>query len=231
VVHDGDQQGPGATEKALHIWRTQAHAIAEPAQELVTNADDKELEEIIRLEVSDMQHEANGAEDWTPTKKDVAIMIKYLREAYTKRTAQGPDDITPDLILFADEIMLDCLLALLTLMAAAASSPDAWRGMYMVMCRDPQDLLTGYRPICIGPLVLLAWTNSKLDLIPRHPAIMAYTKGTGHDMGIFTATGAMLHMQYEARVSKKPMPRKWAIGTDVENAFNGTWRELVEWIE
>ena len=114
--------------------------------------------------------------------------------------------------------------------------------MYIVLAhkqgRDPQDIRTGYRPICIGSLlmkaverVLLEWTNDKLDKMPHHLAVMAYKKGTGHDMAIFAATGAILHMKYEAKQLKKTMPRYWVVGTDVENAFNGTWRELAEWIE
>jgi hypothetical protein len=249
MEEDGTVADP--PKKVIHIWKkrevmnhvkTEAHAIAEPPRAPTTEPHDQALEEDIRQEVAGMQREAYTMNDWTPNQADVAIMIKYLREAYTKRTAHGPDDITPDLILFADEIMLECLLALLTLMASAASSPEGWRRMYIILIqkpgRDPQDLRTGYRPICVGSLlmkaterVLLEWTNAKLDKKPHHPAIMAYKKGTGHDMAIFTATAAIMYAKFEARQLNQPQPRIWAVGTDVENAFNGTWRELVEWIE
>jgi hypothetical protein len=186
-----------------------------------------------------MQEEAHGARDWKPEWEDVATMMKYLRRAYTRKTAPGPDDITPDLIIYADEIIVDCLKALLLLMAEAASSPDSWRKMLIVMAqkpgKDPQDIRKGYRPICVGSILMKAaeqvaheWTRTRLLKKPHHPAIMAYQRGTGHDMAV---TAAMLHVKYEAKERNDPVPRMWLIGTDVEHAVNGTWRELVEWTE
>jgi hypothetical protein len=84
-----------------------------------------------------MQEEAQEARDWKPKWEDVATMMKCLRRAYTRKTAPGPDDITPDLIIYADEIIVDCLMALLLIMAEAASSPDSWRKMLIVMAQKP----------------------------------------------------------------------------------------------
>jgi hypothetical protein len=92
---------------------------------------------MIKGKVDQMQVEADHAKDWVPEWEDVATMMKYLRRAYTRKTAPGPDDITPDLIIYADEIILDCLMALLLLMAEAASSPDSWRKMPIVMAQKP----------------------------------------------------------------------------------------------
>jgi hypothetical protein len=224
-----------------HI-RKEAHAIAEPEDTPPTTKEDILLEKTINKEIAEMQQTADEADDWKPDIEHVATMVKYLRRTYTKRTAQGPDDITPDLILFADGIIVDCLLAILQLMSEAASSPDSWRRMLIVLVqkegRDPQNLRTGYRPICVGSILMKAaeqaalnWTRSKLELKPHHTAIMAYKKGTGHDMAVFTVTATILHVKFEAKKKGDKEPRLWIIGTDVENAFNGTWRELVEWTE
>ena len=133
-----------ARSHGSHQETSPPHAIAEPEQAPTTTIQDQELEKLIEDDVSSMQREALTANDWSPDHDDVAIMIKYLRRDYTRKTAQGADDIIPDLILCADQIMLECLLALLNLMASAASSPKVWRRMYIILAhkvgRDPQNL-------------------------------------------------------------------------------------------
>jgi hypothetical protein len=103
---DGKQDHIWKKEEVMEHIRTETHAIAEPPEVPTSNEEDRILEKLIRDEGSVMQREAYKANNWIPDSDDVATMFKYMREAYTKRTAQGPDDITPDLILFADEIML-----------------------------------------------------------------------------------------------------------------------------
>jgi hypothetical protein len=76
-----------------HI-RREAHAIAEPEDSPPGSAEDIRLEQRINKEVAEMQEKAYEANDWTPKIEDVGSMTKYLRRAYTRRTAQGPDDIT-----------------------------------------------------------------------------------------------------------------------------------------
>jgi hypothetical protein len=192
-----------------HI-RKEAHAIAEPDDRPPNTEEDAQLKRKIKEEVLEMQEEAHGARDWKPEWEDVATMMKYLRRAYTRKTAPGPDDITPDLIIYADGIFVDCLKALLLLMAEAASSPDSWRKMLIVMAqkpgKDPQDIRKGCRPICVGSILMKAveqvaheWTKKRLLKKPHHPASMAYQRGTGHDMAVLTVTAAMLHVKYEVK--------------------------------
>jgi hypothetical protein len=57
---------------------------------------------------------------------------------------------------------------------------------------------------------------------------MAYRKGVGHDMALFAATEAALHAKFKPKGKK---PRLYAVCIDIEQAFNGTWRELVETLE
>jgi hypothetical protein len=51
---------------------------------------------------------------------------------------------------------------------------------------------------------------------------MAYQKGIGHEMAVYTVKGAMLHEQF-----KNPEARIVGIGIDIEHAFDETWQELV----
>ena len=235
-------------DKNKHIWKKkevlqhvadEVGAIAAPGEGSYLSPVDQELTEAVREEVKQIQIEAQSVEDWKPNKGDVLTMIKYLRKAYTGRTAEGPDGTGADMILFADEAMAESLLLMLKLIARAAAAPWIWKNARIVLAhkegRDPQNLRKSYRPICVGSQLMKAVEsiirvrNEKcLEKKPLHPAIMAYQKGIGHDMAVFTATEAALHAEFTAKGDK---PRLYALCIDWENAFNTTDRPLVEWLE
>jgi hypothetical protein len=87
-------------------------------------------------------------------------MFQYFRRAYTNRTSPGPDGLTPDLILYAHNIIGPCLLELLNMIAETGHTPLSWREMKIVLTqkdgRDPQNLRKSYRPICVGSLMMKA---------------------------------------------------------------------------
>ncbi len=232
-----------------HIWKkrkvldhiaNEAHAIAEPEHEDYLTPTCPKFTTKIHEEVRKMKQRTKTKQTWYPTKKDVTTMFAYFRRAYTRKTCAGPDDLSADLFLYADIILRDCLLLLLQVMAMTGEAPAGWAQMDIILAykegRDAQNLRKGYRPICIGSLLMKAterifqgWYEEKREKRPQHPAIMAYRKGIGHDMAMFAVTEAALHAKYRNKGEKEA--RLYAICIDIENAFNGTWRELVEWIE
>ncbi len=164
-------------EDGKHIWkhqevmdhiRAEAHAIAEPEQDGYLSAPDEEMEEHVNNEVRLMQREANKKTDWWPVQDDIVTMMKYFRRAYTNRTSAGPDELSPDLILFADGTITDCLMEILNMTAGCGSTPPSWRKMNIVLAhkdgRDPQNIRKIYSPICVGSLMMKA-TESVLATI------------------------------------------------------------------
>jgi hypothetical protein len=181
-------------------------------------------------------------DNWQPSEKDVKVMMTYFARAYSKRTAAGPDGLAAEMFLHADRNILEALTALLEMVRAAGGVPQELREMEIVLAhksgRDPQNLKRSYRPICVGSLLMKAlervakqWMDEAIRARPLHPAIMAYTKGIGHDMAIITVQEAVLHARREAEERGERTPRIYAVGIDIENAFNGVWRELVEEFE
>jgi hypothetical protein len=124
---------------------------------------------------------------------DPTSMLRYLKEAYAKRTSTGLDDITAGMILHAHKKMKKALLLLIRKIAETCACPADWKKLRIVLAykpgRDPCSLTTGYRPIGVGSLLLKAFERvlkkhfeEALAKRPLHRSILAYQKGLGHDM-------------------------------------------------
>ena len=138
-------------DQGRHIWnrkevmqhiKTEAHLIAEPGEDGYLGPLDKVLQEELEAAVRDHQQEADQAPAWKPEASHVKTMLNYFRRAYVGRTAAGPDGVTPDLIIFADKTIKDCLLRLLELIGDTGRTPRCWRNMRIVLAhkegRDPE---------------------------------------------------------------------------------------------
>ena len=216
--NDGRKTHIRERDDVLRHVREQAQAIATPTEEDYLGPPDVHLMRLIDEKRRRYSDKAAQMQDWEPGWEDVATVMAHLKKAYNNRKSEGPDQFGADMILFADQAILDCLLLLLQMMADAGCTPNEWRQMRVVLAhkpgRDPQNISKSYRPICVGSLLMKAmekvfqgWIQSAKKRHPLHPAIMAYTKGIGHDMAIFTATEAALHAIFRSKEGGGDNPR------------------------
>jgi hypothetical protein len=228
--------------EVLNYIRQEVQKIAEPPEGGYLTEMDQAMIQKINAQVQQHEEDAIEDENWTPTYDDVTIMMKYFGKAHTSKTASGPDGLTAGMFLFAHSNMIKALYTLLKMIAAATEVPQMMREMDIVLAhkegRDPQNIGKSFRPLCIGSLLTKAvervaktWVDELTDQHPLHPAIMAYMKGIGHDMAIVTMKEAILHARRESTEKGQRMPRIYAVGIDIENAFNGAWRQLIEHYE
>lgn len=225
-----------------HIKREAQEMLVPGEQQYLSQDPDYEIfQQRVDDQVRKFQSEADQNCDWEPSIEDARDMIRYLQKAHAKRTAIGPDELQAGHILFAGPSMIETLQLLLTIIARAARVPEDWEKMKLVLAhklgKDPQAIKGGYRPLCVGSLlakaaesVIKKWAEEQTNWANMHPAIMAYRKNIGHDMAVLTVTEAILHAR-EQKAEEKEDERIYGIAIDIENAFNGTWRGLVELLE
>jgi hypothetical protein len=165
-------------------------------------------------------------------------MIELMRKAYNNNTAAGPDELTPDMILYAHHSIWEVLFEMLNMISKTSHTPRQWGDMRMIAHkngRDPSKIYKGYRPIMIGSLLLKATETvikrrleSHLNAKNIHDASMAYRKGYGHDMARYTIQNTILAAREEAERKNKTKPKLHILCIDIEHAFNGTWKKLVQ---
>jgi hypothetical protein len=189
--------------------------MANPMIQKATHELDKQYQKQIRKDAQRIQKEAGKQkQDWEPQQEDTDTITKYMADAYRARTSPGIDGITPDIFIFAGEMMDKAIHRILQIIAASAKTPKEWGKLRIVLAlkpgRDPQNIRKSYRPIGVGSLLLKAIErvvktqyDRALKEHPLHKAIMAYQKKIGHEMAVYTVKGAILHERYETPGCKK----------------------------
>ena len=97
-------------EEVLEHVEEQVKQIVDPRIGDYYTTTEPEWEDFINQEVEAMEEEAKEADDWQPAREDVKIMLRYLNEAYAKKTTEGSDGVTPELIILASENIATALL-------------------------------------------------------------------------------------------------------------------------
>ena len=223
--------GPEAVrevERAVSAMLTPSdeHLLAPPSASFDRTVEDRHRE---------LLEATRNTRDWQPTDEDTEAVLEYFCRAYRNHTSPGIKGLTADMVVFGGPNLREALHLMLLMTAACASTPGHWGTILLLLSLKPgrpaQDVEHSYRPVSMGELMLKGFENAlkahyqeALIKRPLHPAIMAYRKGIGTDMALFTLIGATL-------VGKSQGKKLFILAIDIKCAFNGVWKQLLEVLE
>ena len=182
-----------------------------------------------------IKEEARNRQKWNIGDPDVQAMKKYLKKADSRDAAPAKTGMTANMIRLLEEQEEEILERILQMITTCGRRPEHWTEMIIILAlkpgRDWQNLQEAYRPITLTEILSKAFETALMRLYenalkehPWHPAVMAYRKGIGAGIAIFTLTETLIQAQEEGYY---PV----ILFIDIKNAYNGSWKKLVEMIE
>ena len=196
---------------------------------------DSSFDEVIAARHKILRRKAGIIHDWQPTEDDVDAVLSYFCKAYRKHTSPGFKQLTADMVVLGHTQMREAIRLVLCMLATCGKTPSHWGTIILIMALKPgrpaQNVENSYRPISLGELLMKGCESalkmhyhSALNAKPMHPSIMAYRKGIGTDIALFTLVGAVLSGQEQGK-------KLFILAIDIKCAFNGVWKQLLEVLE
>ena len=196
---------------------------------------DSSFDEAVAVRHAELRTAAGKMQDWQPTEDDVDAVLSYFCKAYRKHTSPGFKQLTADMVVLGHVQMREAIKLTLRMLATCGRTPDHWGTIILIMALKPgrpaQNVENSYRPISLGELLMKGCESAlkihyhtALITKPLHPSIMAYRKGIGTDIGLYTLVRAAL-------VAKEQKNKLFLVAIDIKCAFNGVWKQLLEVLE